>query len=141
MKISIINKLMVFISLISLTQAMHSPINTNSTNSQARLIGLNLNGNQNYVLAITIKQLAKCQKLDIYELAKECKHFQKTHARLPLIRETIDIACNLKKQYTRQDELSIEIMSHLFNDYEDEIQSPKLDGYERTDAIISHLDI
>ena len=132
---------MISLTLISLTQAMDSPIIANSASNRIQLTNPQLRRSQRYLLEITIKQLANHHELDFHELSNECKHFQQTYKRLPLIRETITIAANLKKQYIRQSELGLQIMSHLFNDNEDEIQSPKLDGYERADAIMAHLEI
>ena len=93
---------MISLTLISLTQAMDSPIIANSASNQIQLTNPQLRRSQRYLLEITIKQLANHHELDFHELSKECKHFQQTYKRLPLIRETITIAANLKKQYIRQ---------------------------------------
>jgi hypothetical protein len=127
-------------TLISSTQAMHSPIRANSENSQRQFVASQSIQNQHHNLVIVVKQLAKNQKIDLKELCIECHHFKKINGRLPLISEARHIAANLKKQYIRQDEISQAIMSHIFVD-QDNTQSPSLEGYQHADSILDHLDI
>jgi hypothetical protein len=127
-------------TLISLTQAMHSPIRANAENDQSQLVAPQNIQNQHHNLVIVVKQLAKKQKIDLKELCIECHLFKKMNGRLPLINEAVTIAANLKKQYIRQDEISQAIMSHIFVD-QDDTQAPRLEGYQHADSIVDHLDI
>lgn len=132
--------LLIIQSLITLTHAMYSPINADSENQQRQVTSSQIRHNPHYNLVIIVKQLAQSQKLELKELCHECYHFKKLNGRLPIITEATVIAANLKKQYIRQEEISNDIMSHLFSD-NDNIQSPSLEGYHHADSIVDHLDI
>jgi hypothetical protein len=127
-------------TIIFAIQAMHSPIRANSENGPRLLVAPQNIQNQHHNLVIIVKQLAKNHKLDLKELCLECHHFKKMNGRLPLISEALTIAANLKKQYLRQDEISHDIMSHIFVDQEN-TQAPRLEGYQHADSILDHLDI
>jgi hypothetical protein len=127
-------------SLIILTEAMHSPIRLNLENDQRQILASPTVRNQHHNLVIIVKQLASNHMLDLKELCTECHHFKKTYGRLPMISEAVSIALNLKKQYTRQEEISNDIMSYLFID-NDNLQSPNLEVYHHADSIVDHLGI
>jgi hypothetical protein len=123
--------------LITSSNAMHAPIGLNLANER-QLITPQQISNQHYYIVTTIKMLAKNQKLDLKELTLECCHFKKTHGRLPIIGEAVQIAANLKKQYIRQEEISKSIMNLLFL-HQDDMQLPSLEGYHHVDSIVKHL--
>jgi hypothetical protein len=133
-----INVLLITQTIIFSNQAMHSPISANSANEQRQIISTQNTRNQHHNLVIIVKQLAKNHKLDLKELCIECNHFKKINGRLPIIREAVQIATNLKKQYIRQEEISQSILSHIFV-HQDDIQLPSLAGYMHANSIVDHL--
>jgi hypothetical protein len=120
-----------------LITSTHAAISVNLANER-QLITPQQISNQHYYLVKTIKMLAKKQELDLKELSLECYHFKKINGRLPIIREAVQIATNLKKQYIRQEEISQSIINHLFVP-QDDIQLPSLAGYNHADSIVDHL--
>ncbi len=125
--------------LITATNAMNTYIGVNLANERQLITPQHIS-NQHYYLVQTIKMLAKNQKLDLQELSLECYHFKKINGRLPIIRETVQIAANLKKQYIRQEEISKSIMNHLFL-HQDKMQWPSLEGCDHADSIVGHLEL